>query len=224
VDVLKARLTGKKNGCWTCRKCACSYTQLHRQWGGWPPAEWASFSAEERKDFWLAIGACDTKEDQERCVLEKLGKKITETRMAGAGGKYLPLSVYGAQGFDIEVIRKGCTDKKPHPLFGEVYRVEIEYQNKETMEQKTREAIMKSVQDRRGSKGEKDGREPQSKAKTKAKAKANPTIATTKNRSDAIKVLAKIAPLKWGIGVCHGEQEDRGHSEGPQGEDEVLDL
>ena len=199
MDVLKARLTGKKNGCWSCRKCACSHTQLHRQWGGWPPAEWASFSAEERKDFWLAIGACDTKEDQERCVLEKLGKKITETRMAGAGGKYLPLSVYGAQGFDIEVIRKGCTDKKPHPLFGEVYRVEIEYQNKETMEQKTREAIMKSVQDRRGSKGEQDGPKPQSKAKTKAKAKANPTIASTKNRSDAIKVLAKIAPLKWGM-------------------------
>ena len=203
VDVLKARVTGKKNGCWTCNKCACRYTQLHRQWGGWPPAEFESFSAEERKDFWLAIGACTKKEDQERCVLEKLGKKITETRMAGAGGKYLPLSVYGAKGFDTEAIRKGCTDKKPHPLFGEVYRVEIEYQNKETMEQKIREAILKSVQERQAPKGAFEGPQPKAKAKTKAKAeakaKATPTIASKKNQADAIKVLTKTAALKFGM-------------------------
>ena len=136
--------------------------------------------------------------------MEKLSKKITETRCAGAGGQYLPLSVYAAQGYDTKAIEEGCKDVKAHPLFGKVYRVEIEYQNKESKEQMIREAILKSVQERQSKGGSSSGGggvgPHQPKAKAKAKAKALPsTICTKKMSSESVKVLAKVAPLKFGM-------------------------
>ena len=111
-------MTGKKSGCWTCKKCATRYTQLHRQWGGWPPSEWESFSEEEKTAFWVAVGAAETKEDQDKVVMEVLSKKVEEIRSAGSGGKYLPLSVYERKGFDIAKIERECDDYKELPMLG----------------------------------------------------------------------------------------------------------
>ena len=126
-----------------------------RSWGGWPPKEFESLTAEEKKLFWKEVGACETKEEQEKLVLERLSKVVEETRCGGTGGEYLPLSVYATRGFDTTMIEELCDDKKPSKMFGTVYRVDIEYQTKETKEKRIREAILKSVQERRGQGGRK---------------------------------------------------------------------
>ena len=143
----------KKNGCWTCRQCACRYTQLARSWVGWPPTEFDAFSSEEANKFWQDVGACDTNEEQEQLVAESLTQVVEETRCGGTGGEYLPLSVYKTRGFDTTLIEELCDDKKPSRMFGTVYRVDIEYQTKETKEKRIREAILQSVQERRGGGG-----------------------------------------------------------------------
>ena len=81
--------------------------------------------------------------------MKSLPKVVEESRGASQKGQYLPLSVYKTQGFDWEAIRDGCKDEKPHALFGQVYRVDIEYQSKETMHKRIREELLKSVQERR---------------------------------------------------------------------------
>ncbi len=149
VDPLRARVTGKRQGCWQCPKCASRYTQLHRTWGGWPPSAWESFSEDEKAKFWRDIGASEGKDEQEKVVMEMLSKKVIESRKSGSGGEYLPLSVYGTRGFDVKAIENGCDDWKPHKLFGRVYKVEIEYQSKEQEEQRIRDAILQSIQHRK---------------------------------------------------------------------------
>ena len=144
--------------------------------------EWDSFSAAEKQRFWKDVGACDTKEDQEQLVVDRLSKVVEETRCVGTGGKYLPLSVYAAKGFDTSQIEQLCEDKKQHKLFGTVYRVDIEYQSKETKEKQIRQEILKSVQERKGSRGGGAGSASVgagAKPKAKAKPQVDPTIATT---------------------------------------------
>ena len=76
-----------------------------------------------------------------------------ETRCAGTGGEYLPLAVYKTRGFDTSRIEKFCEDKKPSAMFGTVYRVDIEYESKDTKEKRIKDAILESVQGRKGAGG-----------------------------------------------------------------------
>ena len=68
-------------------------------------------------------------------------------------GEYLPLEVYTTRGFDTSRIEKLCEDKKPSAMFGTVYRVDIEYQSKGTKEKRIKDAILESVQERKGAGG-----------------------------------------------------------------------
>ena len=199
VEPLRARLTGKRQGCWQCTRCATRYTQLHRAWGGWPPSEWESFTEDEKTQFWKNIGESGSKEDMERVVLTSMSKRVIETRKAGAGGEYLPLSVYSTRGFDSTIIEAKCADWKPCPLFGKVYRLEIEYQSREKEEQRVREAIVQSIQNRKAGAKSKATTAKATASKRGSQKDTKPVVATKQMQSMAVKVLAKTSPLRFGM-------------------------
>ena len=108
----------------------CLPLHTARAFLGWLAAKRVGVLLGRGKKFWQDIGACEKKEDQDKLVMEKMTKVVEESRCAGAGGQSLPLSVYATQGFDTSRIEQFCDDKKPSKMFGTVYRVDIEYQNK----------------------------------------------------------------------------------------------
>ena len=46
------------------------------------------------------------------------------------GGEYLPLSVYGKRGFDVEAIRQKCKDTKKHPIWDTLYCIRSTFSKK----------------------------------------------------------------------------------------------
>ena len=55
------------------------------------------------------------------------------------GGEYLPLSVYGKRGFDVEAIRQKCKDTKEHPILGTLYSIRSTFSK--TIEQLVRKEV-----------------------------------------------------------------------------------
>ncbi len=205
VDPLRMRVLGKRRGVWQCRTCSTRYTQLHRQWGGWPPKEFEGLTADEKARFWQSLGTADTAHEQQKVVLQALSQKVIESRIAGARGEYLPLGAYAARGFDVNLIEAKCTDKKEHPILGTTYRVDIDYQDKKQEAQRVREELLKSVQERReGGKGNggKGKGSAGSAGKATAKAKNQPpevNKATKRMQGDAVKIMAKVSPIAFSI-------------------------
>ena len=203
VDPLRMRLTGKAQGVWQCKTCSVRYTQLHRQWGGWPPREFDMLTSEEKDKFWLSMADSATEAQREQLVLNTLTSKVVESRASGSEGRYLPLGWYAQQGFDADRIAATCTDWEEHPILGRVYRVDINYQDKKKEVQRVKEHILKSVAERRTGKA----------AKGRAKAKAGqgkgggglprenpaPTVATKKMQGDAVRILAKVSPIVFSL-------------------------
>jgi len=121
--------------------------------------------------------------------------------------------VYERKGFDTEAIQQNCHDWKTYKVFGKVYKVDIEYASKEKVEQRIREAILNSIQERKHnpangkpSKGGRSGAASSARAQPSkgggrggGAPKPPPTVATKKMQSDAVKVLAKVSPLVFGM-------------------------
>ena len=61
-----------------------------------------------------------------------------QRRTAGNEGQYLPLGVYQARGFDTDVIEKECTDKKVINGFGLCYKLFIEGEKYESIDEQCR--------------------------------------------------------------------------------------
>ena len=217
VDPLNARLVGKAQGVWQCRPCGVRYTQLHRQWGGWPPREFDQLSPDEKSDFWTKMEATSTEAAREELVLNTLTTRVTESRSAGAKGKYLPLGVYINMGYDGALIEKNCKDFFDDPIAGKVYRVDVEFQDKRKTTEKIKEHLLKSIQDRKcGDNANSSGQRGRQQTGSKGSGKGGkggkgngtkpgriapdpPTTATKKTQSDAIKIMAKVSPLLFSL-------------------------
>ena len=56
---------------------------------------------------------------------ERLKLQKTHSQKEGQKHKYLPLSVYAKQGFDVDKIRANCKDTMEHEVVGTCYRLDI---------------------------------------------------------------------------------------------------
>ena len=130
VDPARCQVTGKSAGCWRCNTCNTRATQLSRipEWKAFQPTM-KGFSAEEREDFWKSIERADSNVALRKVMSEKITKKHTETNSRGNKARYLPLSVYHAQGYDTDAIEAHCMDWLPCKMFGKIYAVDVQHKD-----------------------------------------------------------------------------------------------
>ena len=97
VDPLKVQFKGAQK--FKCQACNTKHVSLSKMYGGWPNAEFAQFSTAEQQTFWQT----DAKgqDHLERLVVGTMVKRRMTENASKDKGKYLPLSVYAQQGFDI---------------------------------------------------------------------------------------------------------------------------
>ena len=57
-------------------------------------------------------------------LVETLTKQKEVVSTQGVGGEFLPLEVYAAKGYNVDLIRNGC-EKEIHPILGETYLLPI---------------------------------------------------------------------------------------------------
>ena len=72
-------------------------------------------------------------------------KRRVETDATDIGGTYLPLSVYGQQGFDTEAIKANYVDKREHPVLGTTYKVKLDSERRSALEQVEREFVLRKT-------------------------------------------------------------------------------
>ena len=120
----KARCVNKGDALFKCSKCQYTDLQLMRKFG---TASFISqFTADDRNEFYKAC--LDANPD---LVAEKATAKFTKYRKVSEyfenGGKFLPLSVWGTKGYDVDLIREnsGPEDTQFQPQCGLCYRVRI---------------------------------------------------------------------------------------------------
>ena len=189
VDPLDARLIGRKQGVWQCKVCSSRYSQLHRRFGGWPPAQFREISEEERTEFWKQAAIVADSKGLERLVVKTLEARVVAGRSAGSRGQYLPLGAYEKMGFDTQAIQERCSDVREHPILGTTYRVDVEFQSKERTEQEVQQEVVRSVQQQLEKAKAKAKAKPKAKGKVKEDDIAKPSKKMT---ADATKVLAKV--------------------------------
>ena len=116
-----SRDSSERRAC--CNKCTSKRVLCNKLFGKWPIAGFAQLSPELQTDFWKAEGL------GQDGIFVDLSKTITTHRVKTSSdlhqGKYLPLSVYERQGYDVKRILAECTDTEEHPLLGTTYRVDI---------------------------------------------------------------------------------------------------
>lgn len=144
-DPLAARLTSKMAGTWICKVCHCRQAQLSRMTGGFPNAEFKQLSAQDQTEFWNTIKHVADGMILRGHLVETLVKRRVDSLTSIICGSYLPLSVYERQGYDVHQIKSNCSDVKQHAVLGQVYRVAIETLDRRTMEEKSREAVLKTM-------------------------------------------------------------------------------
>ena len=144
-DPLVARLTSKMAGTWVCKVCHCRQAQLSRMTGAFPNAEFKQLSAEEQAMFWKSIKPLADSANLRGHLVEILVKRRVDSLTSIITGSYLPLSVYKQQGYDTDQIEQHCSDVKDHAVLGRVYRVAIETLDRRTMEERSREAVLKTM-------------------------------------------------------------------------------
>ena len=92
--------------------------------GSWLITEFVEMGSEWQIDFWRSKGTNSKAALEEKIVRSLAQSKVTRDSK-GSQGKYMPLSWYERQGFNIEDIQENCTDIEEHAVLGECYRVDI---------------------------------------------------------------------------------------------------
>ena len=109
-----------------CGNCRSKITALYRDFGSWPPPEFAAKSTQSKQQFFKDI-ANKTGKEAAAQAREFLQEKTTERQDYAYGGAFLPLNVWGTRGFDVELIaaKTPACDKEMHAVLGLTYRVAI---------------------------------------------------------------------------------------------------
>ena len=124
VQMAKVRILSKKQGTYTCAKCASTVTKLYRETGGVPKL--TGMTPIQINEFYTRAQTCFT-----ALELHNLKKEFNVTKEAQQAiyydnqGKYLPLSVWGKMGYDVDAIKNLSSpqDVRSDPVLGDVYRV-----------------------------------------------------------------------------------------------------
>ena len=125
VNTLKARVASKQKQTFICGKCNCRGVQLHRRFGAWPPAAFASLGDEWQEQVWKDARNKTSGARLEEHVVDTITRQRVEKEETSVGGKYLPLSVYDKKGYDIKMIEAKCKDWEEHEILGRCYRVNV---------------------------------------------------------------------------------------------------
>ena len=130
VSASKARKRYKtKDGLqrYQCCVCNCRVVQLSRSYDSWPTPEFKALDSDAKQEFMREVGLVSGPEAVFQKSKEVLAHYTNKEKRYYDGGKYLPLSVWGTQGFDTEAIKNNSApqDKASHPVLGLVYRVAI---------------------------------------------------------------------------------------------------
>ena len=122
----RCKLVSKQKNAWRCNGCQTKSTQLYRGLGSWPTSAFKALSDSDQQSFTQGLDGMDGPSAVARAK-EVLQNEEEHHEYYKDGGEYLPLSVWQNRGFDSELVRTKSApeDKKPHPIFGEVYRVRI---------------------------------------------------------------------------------------------------
>ncbi len=124
VQMAKVRILSKKQGTYTCAKCSSTVTKLYRETGGVPKL--TGMTPIQINEFYTRAQTCFT-----ALELHNLKKEFNVTKEAQQAiyydnqGKYLPLSVWGKMGYDVDAIKNLSSpqDVRSDPVLGDVYRV-----------------------------------------------------------------------------------------------------
>jgi len=128
LDPFRAQVTGKARGSWRCNRCNCRAVQMSRL-SSWKELKdsFKDFTPEQAQAFWQEVGEAEGTKQLERIVETTMRTRKGSSKESSKGGKYLPLGVYKAKGFDTDRIEKYCTDfKDDDPVLGRCYKVRLE--------------------------------------------------------------------------------------------------
>ena len=127
-----------------CKPCLSKTATLSKMFGKWPIPDFDELPDEEQAEFWRAG---NTRKD----LLNQLTKSVSEvtekTKTNSVNGTYYPLSWYEKNGFDVEKIKKNCTDTEEHAVLGLTYRVDLRSVSKAETERVIKERLRKLIED-----------------------------------------------------------------------------
>ena len=128
----KFRVISKGCGVVRCNKCCYVHTKLHRSKGPGSVETLVELPKEERIAFFKASHQPLTQKEQKSLFdrsVRSLEVYSMREKVFEMGGQYLPLSVWGKQGYDTKIIadQSEPDDVMPHRMWGSVYRVPILY-------------------------------------------------------------------------------------------------
>jgi hypothetical protein len=127
-----------------CKACCCKHVQLCGIFGGWPCPEFNDMGEDMQMKFWAEKAT--TKGELEKLVLDHIVRDYIERKTTSDQGDYLPLGVYKTRGFDTDLILANCTDTKLFPALGLCYKVRIQGDNVETIDQMARQKMAEMKQ------------------------------------------------------------------------------
>jgi hypothetical protein len=119
-----------------CKACCCKHVKLCGIFGGWPCPEFDDMGEDMQMKFWAEKAT--TKGEVEKLVFDHIVRDYIERKTTNDQGDYLPLGVYRTRGFDTDLILTNCKDTKFFPDLGMCYKVRIQGDNVETIDQMAR--------------------------------------------------------------------------------------
>ena len=137
------RLHRKSSNTWLCAGCNTRGTALIRQFGSWPPVSFQLMKKDWQESFWREVsdGKFDNSQQLEAHVIEKITMARRERHISRKGGDYLPLSRWRTLGYDVDAVMANDDKKWNGDLKCWCYRVCIESQYDENIEEAVREEL-----------------------------------------------------------------------------------
>ena len=120
----KARLRAKSTNTWRCDVCNTKVTTLSRHFGEWPTGDFDKLTPQAQLEFFSSVRERNGKAT---CIQAEstLAQFERHERTYERSGSFLPLGVWGAQGYDVEAIRLNSLpeDITVDRVVGKVFRV-----------------------------------------------------------------------------------------------------
>ena len=194
----RVQITGKKSGVWKCGTCCTRATQLHRIYQTTKPDGLDDLTPDEQAEFWKKLAASDgTAASIKKIVDETVVVRKTELTRAREDGQYRPLGYYEKLGYDTKRIEELCEFKKFDKVAGWTYKVVVEGDTKDTVDERVRQKVYGGKKRDRSPSEPRPARDTKHKtgkgnAAGKAKAKASKKKDSAKDRAakDSAKQIA----------------------------------
>ena len=150
----KVRLLRKTPPQYSCPSCNSKKTIAAHLCGKWPVEEFKELSPEEQVAFWNSC--VSNKWEMMKAIEKHLVRRVVNQRLNAVEGKFLPLSVWAAKGFDAALIEATCPQEM-HPNLGPTFQVKIHSTCEKAIEESVREHMAKLIQTRKKKSDKGDG-------------------------------------------------------------------